>query len=609
MKKEFKSESKQLLNLMIHSIYSNKDIFLRELISNASDALDKKEFFKIQSKIKGESESFIEVSIDQKQRVITITDTGIGMDDVELEKNLGTIAHSGSKEFIDMLEEGDKNDIIGQFGVGFYSSFIVADDVLVITRKEDGKGYKWESDGVDSYEISEYDTEIIGTQISLKLKEGDEYNKYLNDLEIKGLIKKHSDYVKYPIKMLEQEKVEDSEDTIDVLKVINSQKAIWKKRKSEVSEEEYNEFYSSKYYDFMPAKRVIHAKSEGTTNMDMLLFIPAQKSFDYLTPNFKKGLDLYCRGVLIDNNVDYLLPDYFNFVKGLIDSEDLSLNISREMLQQDKVVEKIKRAVNTKIKKELLKMQSKKREEYEAFYDEFGRTLMFGIYDQYGVNVEELKDLVMFKSSMEDKYVTLQEYTEKNEEQKIIYYVAGDSIERIKQMPIMEKIKTKNIEVLYFTNDIDEFAIQIMNKYNDFEFKSILNADLDSEEEKEEIEKLASDNKDVLEKIKLSLGDVVKDVRLTNKLDSAAVCIVNDNDISIEQEKILSQMPDSNFKADKILEINPKHDLFKAIEKTDNFDKYSQLLFDQALLIEGLTIDNPQKHAELINNLIIDTLK
>ncbi len=614
MKREFKSESKQLLNLMIHSIYSNKDIFLRELISNASDALDKKEFYKIQSKVEGNTESFIKIDVNKDSRELTFTDTGIGMNEEELDKNLGTIAHSGSKEFIEMLEENQNADIIGQFGVGFYSAFIVADEVVVVTKKEDESAYRWVSNGEDSYEVSSVDSDIVGTSITLKIKEGEEFDKYLEASEIKSLIKKHSDYVKYPIKMLEevsQPSEDEDADPIVVteLKTINSQIAIWKKRKSEVTDEEYNEFYTSKYYDFMPPRRVIHAKSEGTTNMDMLLFIPGQKSFDYMTPNFKKGLDLYCKGVLIDNSVDYLLPDYFNFVKGLIDSEDLSLNISREMLQQDKVVERIKKAVSTKIKKELLKMQSKKREEYEAFYDEFGRTLMFGVYDNYGMYKDELKDLIMFKSSTLDKYVTLKEYIENNQEEKVIYYVSGESIDKIKQMPIMEKIKSKNIEVLFLTRDIDEFAIQVMAKYDDYEFKSILNADLDSEEEKEEIEKLSTDNKDVLEGIKASLGDKIKEVRLTNKLESAACCVVNDNDISIEQEKVLMQMPDSNFKAEKILELNPKHALFKAIEKSNNFDKYSQLLLDQALLIEGLNIEDPKRHAELLNELIIENLK
>ncbi len=608
MKKEFKTESKQLLNLMINSIYSNKDIFLRELISNASDALDKKEFFKIQSKIVGDTTNSIVIDVDTEEKTLIITDTGIGMNYEELEQNLGTIAHSGSKEFLEELEEKDTNDIIGQFGVGFYSSFIVADAVEVYTKKEDDKGYKWTSNGIDSYEINEEENVEVGTKIILHIKSGDDFKQYLDINVIEGLIKKHSDYVKYPIQILKEVTTtgEDDKEIVNFeLTTINSQIAIWKKAKQDIKKEEYEEFYRNSYYDFNPPMSVIHSKSEGKMNMDMLVYLPAKKSFDYQTPTFKKGLDLYCKGILIDSNVEYLLPDYYNFAKGLIDSEDLSLNISREMLQQDHVVEKIKKTVKSKIKKELLKIQSKKREEYELFYEEFGRTLMFGVYDNYGENVEELKNLIMFKTSKEDKYSTLAEYIINNPEQKEIYYIAGESIDKIKQMPIMEKIKDKNIEVLYFTNDVDEFAIQVMNNYEEHEFKSILTADLDTKEEKEEMEKLSEDNKDILTTIKNALDGKIKDVRLTNKLENVAVCIVNDNDISIEQEKILAQMPNNDFNIEKILEINPKHVLFKTLEKSNNIEKYAQLLLDQAMLIEGLTIDNPVEHARLLNDLII----
>lgn len=611
MKKEFQAESKELLNLMIHSIYSNKDIFLRELLSNASDALDKKEFFKAQSKVVNKLENEIVLDIDKKARTITIYDSGVGMNEADLEKNLGTIAHSGSKEFLQKLEEGQSADIIGQFGVGFYSSFIVADEVEVYSKMASDEGFKWISTGIDSYEIEKFDVEKEGTKIVLHVKKGKEFDKYLEDYEIKSLVKKHSDYVKYPIKMLQEVETEtedENEVTAFEYATINSQMAIWKKDKKTLTDEDYNAFYSSNYYDFTAPLKTIHAQLSGTTNMDMLLFIPSKKSFDYQTPTFKKGLDLYCRGVLIDSSVDYLLPDYFNFVKGLIDSEDLNLNISREMLQQDKVVDKLKKAVQNRVKKELLKIQKKNREQYESFYDEFGRTLMFGVYDSYGANKEELKDLIMFKSSIEDKYVTLSEYLEKNTDAKNIYYVAGESIEKIKQMPIMEKIKGKNIEVLYLTNDVDEFALQILREYNEVEFKSVLTADFDSEDEKKEIEKLSEDNKEVLEKIQTSLSGKVSKVRLTNKLENVAVCIVNDNEISIEQEKVLSQMPDANLNIEKILEVNPKHPLFKALEKSKNPEKYSQLLLDQAMLIEGLSIADPKKHAELLNELIISAL-
>lgn len=612
MKKEFKSESKQLLNLMIHSIYSNKDIFLRELLSNASDALDKKEFFKAQSKDVTSEASKIIIDVDAKSRTITLTDTGIGMNEEELEQNLGTIAHSGSKAFIEQLEENQDADIIGQFGVGFYSSFIVADTVTVVTKTATDSAYKWTSDGVEAYEIEASDSDFIGTKITLHIKKGTDFDQYLNEDTIKSLVKKHSDYVKYPIQMLSLiESDSDDENTPEAFEyqTINSQIAIWKKDKKDITTDEYNQFYTQTYFDFMPPLKTIHAKMSGATNLEMLVYLPKQKAFDYQNPTFKKGLDLYCRGVLIDNTVDYLLPDYFNFARGLIDSEDLNLNISREMLQQDKIVDKLKKAVSSRIKKELLKIQKKDRSAYEEFYDQFGRTLMFGVYDNYGAYKDELKDLIMFKSSIEDKYVTLSEYIEKNVETKEIYYIAGTSIDKIKQMPIMEKISGKNIEVLYLTNDVDEFALQGMQSYQDYTFKSILTADLDTEDEKKEIEKLSTDNKEILEKIKTSLDTKVSNVRLTTKLENVAVCVVNDNEISIEQEKILAQMPDNQIKIDKVLEINPKHALFKALEKSSNPEKYSQLLLDQALLIEGLAIENPKAHAELLNELIIEALK
>ena len=589
-KKLFKSESKELLNLMIHSIYSNKDIFLRELVSNASDALDKREFLKIQGKVKAEGDGKITVSVDKKNRTITIIDNGIGMNEKELDENLGTIAHSGSKEFIEKLSEENSMDIIGQFGVGFYSSFIVADKVEVITKKEKGSTFKWTSDGVESYSIEKIESGTVGTQINLTIKKGKDFDQYLEVDNVKNLIKEHSDFVKFPI-MIEDE-------------VVNSQVAIWKKNKRSIKTEDYNEFYTSKYYDYNHPSHVIHAKSEGVTNLDMLLFVPSKKPFDFYTQNYKKGLSLYSKGILIDECVDYLLPDHFGFVRGLIDSEDISLNVSREMLQQDKTVEKIKKIINTKIRKELEKIQAKDREKYNAFYDEFGRTLMYGMYDNYGVNSDELKDLVMFKTSKEEKYSTLKEYVVNNVDSKFIYYVAGDSIDKINNMPIMKKVKDKGIEVLYFTNDIDEFAIQILAKYNDVEFKSVITADFETEEEKQELEKLSTDKKDLLEKIKESLKGKVIDVKLTTSIGDVPSSLINDNGISIEQEKLLAQLPDNNFTANKILELNPDHEMFDIITKSDDVEDYAKLLFYQAQLLEGLEILDPLEFINITNKLI-----
>ncbi len=595
-KKAFKSESKQFLNLMINSIYSNKDIFLRELISNASDALDKKEFLKIQGKIKATSESCIIVKTDKKLRTVTITDTGIGMNEKELDENLGTIAHSGSKEFLSKLENTKDLDVIGQFGVGFYSSFIVADHVEVISKKENSSAFLWESDGIEDYSVTKHDSKEIGTTITLFIKKGKEFDKFLDETEIKTLIIEHSDFVKFPIKMKNEEQE---------LEVINSQKAIWKKDKRSIKKEEYNEFYAAKYYDFMPPAKVIHAKSEGIANLDMLLFIPSKKPFDFYTPNFKKGLALYSRGVLIDDPVDYLIPDYFSFIRGVVDSEDLSLNISREMLQQDRTVEKMKKVIKTKIRKELEKMLKKDREAYITLFEEFGRTLTYGIYDQYGAAKDELKDLLIFKNSLDKEYVTLSEYVEKFKDSEFIYYVSGESIEKIDALPIMKKIADKEIPVLYFINDIDEFAIQLLAEYNGKQFKSITQADFNTDEEKKEIEKLSTSKKDVLDKIKKALDGKVIDVHLTTKIGDIPSTLINDNGISIEQEKLLAQVPGNDFQANKILEINPDNDVFKLIDDNEDLEAYAKLLYYQAQILDGLTLDNPIEYIELTNKLII----
>ena len=625
MKKQFKTESKQILNLMIHSIYSNKDIFLRELISNASDALDKRHYMEIQTKDKDSSEMRIDVAVDKNNRTIIISDTGIGMDVKDLEKNLGTIAHSGSSEFMKEIEDGKANevDIIGQFGVGFYSSFIVGSKVEVTSKKFPSEvANTFKSDGVSSYSIEESTLDFYGTQIIIHVKDGEDFEGYVNDENVKELIQKHNDYVKYPIYMDEEKTVELSnqedgskEETTTLIEnnIINSQIAIWKKVKKDVSKDEYNEFYKSKFHDFTDPLYIIHSHAEGVQSLDLLLFIPAQKPFDFYQSNFKKGLDLYSKGILIDHSVEYLLPSHFSFVKGVVDSEDINLNISRELLQQDRVVDKIKKSVSAKIKRELLKLQSKKREDYNKFYNEFGRTLMYGVYDEFGKNSTDLEDLIMFKSSKNEEYVTLKEYINENAEQEEIYYISGSSIEAIKQMPIMEKVKGKEIEILYLINDIDEFAIQMLREYKGKNFKSIISADLSSEDEKKVLEEKNIEAKPLLEKIKEALIDDISDVRVTDKLNSSAVCLVNDGEISIEQEKLLSQMPDNNYQGKKILEINPEHALYKAMLKyydnADNsLDEIATLLYNQALLIEGLELKDPAKHAELLNKLIISTI-
>lgn len=611
MKKEFKSESKQLLNLMIHSIYSNKDVFLRELVSNASDALDKRSFYEISSELKNSDEKKISIVVNKGQRIITISDTGIGLSQDELDKNLGTIAHSGSKEFMEQLEKKEDVSVIGQFGVGFYSSFIISDNVEVISKKLGEKAYKFVSDGVSEYEISESELDFHGTKIILNVREGEEYDKYLDENEVESLVVKHNDYVKYPIYLEKSQTTKnDKDEEITELTndVINSQVAIWKKKKSDITPEEYNEFYKSKFSDFTDPLKVIHSHAEGVQTLDILLYIPSKKGYDYNTPTFKKGLDLYSKGILIDHNVEYLLPDYFSFVKGLVDSEDINLNVSREMLQKDKFVDKIKKSIESKVKKELLKMQSKKREDYIKFYEEFGRTICFGVYDQFGMMAKELQDLLMFKTSRDENYVTLKEYMENNKETENIYYISGSSIEHIKSQPLMEKALDKNIEILYLTQDIEEFAIQGLREYEGKAFMSLQNANFEDDSEKEELEKLAEQNKDIIDKIKEELKEVVTDVRFTTKLSKSAVVLVNEGDVSIEQEKLLSMMPDNNFSANKILEINAEHQLFKKLQDDESkINVVSQLLYDQALLISGLELKDPAKHAQLINDLIINS--
>lgn len=628
--KKFKTESRQILDLMINSIYSNKEIFLRELISNASDALDKRHFYSIQNEEYQYDELKIELAVDSATRTVTITDTGIGMNEEELNNNLGIIAHSGSKDFVKELSEDEKADIIGQFGVGFYSSFIVADKVDVYTRAADGKAYKWSSTGEDSYTITDAEKAEMGTEIVLHLREGEEFDDFLQTHRLQTLVKKYSDYIKYPIYMdiTREEPVLDEEgnaiegkyDAVITKEVVNSQIALWKRNKKDVTTEEYDSFYMSEFHDYQKPLHVIHTSVEGQLSYDALLYIPASKSYDFYHNTYKKGLELYSKGVLIEENCEGLVTDAFRFVRGLVDSADISLNISREMLQQDKQVERIAKSIETKIKKELEKMQKKDRENYDKFYEEFGLQLVYGLYENFGAKKEMLQDLIMFKSSTsEGKFVTFKEYVERmKEDQKAIYYAVGESELQINSLPQMEQLLDNDIEVLYFLNDVDEFAIKILTQYAEKEFQSITQGDFDFTDEKgkEELAEKEKENSDLLGKIKEALQEQVTDVRLTSRLKNSAVCLVGGEGMSLEMEKVLAQNPDGlqGMKAERILEINPEHQLFKALETVENAnpDKlalYANLLYKQALLIEGLPIDDPVAYANEMTELMVDAAK
>lgn len=623
MKKEFKAESKELLELMIHSIYSNKEIFLRELISNASDALDKRAFVALQDKKYETSNLGVKIELDKKKRTIKISDNGIGMNEEELESNLGTIAHSGSKEFIKQLEDSAKMDVIGQFGVGFYSSFIVASKVEVISKKVEESAYKWSSDGVEAYEIKKDSSTHDGTTITLFLKEGEEYDIFLNADEIETLVKKYSDFIKYPIVMKKEVKIydkdEDGNDIFDKYQlkeeemIINSMKAIWKRDKSEVSQDEYDSFYMSKFMDYQKPLKTIHRKVEGSLNYEMLLFIPSHRGFDFYSPTYKKQIDLYSKAVFIEGDCDYLIPDAFKFVKGIVDSEDLSLNISREMLQYDKNVVKLAKAIENKIKQELERMLKSDRETYEKFYDEFAVQLVYGLYDNFGAKKDLLKDLIMFKTSKEEKYVTFKEYLERmpaNQEE--ILYIAGESIEKIKQLPVMEQVLKDDVEVFYFLNEVDEFAISILGEYEGKKFKSITSADYAVDEKDEKVlEEKTEENKDLLTALKTSLSGAVDDVILTNRLTNSAVYLATKDGLSLEMEKTLANMPDAGgIKASRVLEINPEHEVFKALNKiyqdsSEDVSDYAKLLYNQALLVEGLKIEDPIEYSNILTKLLI----
>lgn len=612
--KEFKAESKRLLEMMINSIYTHKEIFLRELISNASDAMDKL-YFKSMSENTGitRSDMAIKLEVNKDDRKLIITDNGIGMTKDELENNLGTIAKSGSLAFKNENEKTEDVNIIGQFGVGFYSAFMVAKKVTVISKAYGADtAYMWESEGVDGYTISEAHKDDHGTQIILDIKDNAEeenYDEFLTPYKIKQLVKKYSDYIRYPIKMdMEHEKLkEGSKDEYEkeiVTETLNSMTPIWKKSKSEIKDEEYNQFYKDKFYDFEDPLVHIHTRTEGTATYTALLYIPAKAPYDYYSKNFEKGLQLYSSGVLIMDKCADLLPDYFSFVRGLVDSEDLSLNISREMLQHDRQLKLIAKSLEKSIRNELKKLQKNDREKYEKFFDAFGTQLKYGIYESFGANKENLQDLLMFKSSF-GGYVTLEEYVSRmKEEQKYIYFASGSSIARIEALPQTEMVRDKGYEILYFTDHVDEFTMQMMHDFNGKEFKSVSADDLglETDAEKEEIKKAEEDNKGLFDLMTEKLGGKVKAVKLSQRLKTHPVCITSEGMLSVEMEKVLSAMPDEqahNAKAEKILEINASHPIFEKLKKLyadgnkDKVAEYADILYSQALLIEGMPIENP----------------
>ena len=624
-KKQFKAESKRLLDLMIHSIYTNKEIFLRELISNASDALDKRYYLSLtdENQRVDKNELKIRIDLDKENRTITLTDSGIGMTQEELESNLGTIAHSGSLEFKQKLEEGTSDvDIIGQFGVGFYSAFMVAQRIIVETRSaQSEQAYSWISNGEDGYTIAPIMKEDVGTKIILELKEeseDDKVDEYLDEYTIKNLIRKYSDYVRWPIEMeVETTKTvegKDEPETVKEIQTLNSMVPLWKRNKSEIKEEEYNEFYKNKFMDWENPAKVMHYSVEGTTSYNALLFIPAKTPYNFYSADYEPGLQLYCKGVFIMDKAKDLVPDYFRLVRGLVDSDDLNLNISREILQQDRQMKTLAKSIEKKIKNTLEDMLKNDREKYEEFFKNFGLSLKFGVYQDYGMHKDQLQDLLLFKSTNNDEYTTLDEYVSRMKEgQDQIYFASGESIELIKKLPQMEKLQDKGYEVLYFTDDVDEFAANIMMEYKEKKFKSINQGDLDldDEEEKKAKEEKTQENKSMLDKMKDALGDKVKEVRLSSRLKSHPVCLVSDEGLSMEMEKVLNQMPNQNeVKAGKILEINPDHEIFTTLQKIydkhpELMDEYTDLLYPQAMLLEGYKIDDPIAYANQVCDLMI----
>jgi molecular chaperone HtpG len=622
-KKEFKAESKRLLDLMVNSIYTHKEIFLRELISNASDAIDKMYYKALtdSSVTFNREDYFIRIEADKNSRTLKVIDSGIGMTKEELEDNLGTLAKSGSYDFKKLNEVKDDVNIIGQFGVGFYSAFMVADNVKVISRAYGSEsGHIWESDGASGFTIGEYDYDRIGTEVILTIKKSaddENYDEFLEEYRLRALVKKYSDFIRYPIKMLvsksrlkegsDKDYEQYSED-----ETLNSMVPIWRKNKSELKEEDYHKFYTEKHYGYENPLKYLHISAEGTVSYKAVLYIPKRPPFDYYTKEFQKGLELYSSGVLIMNKCGDLLPDYFGFVQGLVDSENLSLNISRELLQHDRQLKLIAKNIKEKIKSELLSMQKEQREVYEEFYKNFGRTLKYGIYSGYGANRDTLEELIMFYSSKDKKLVTLAEYAGRMPEgQKFIYYASGDNIDRLLKLPQTEAVTEKGYEILLLCEDVDEFAVRMLGKYKEKEFKSVSDSgDIGIEDKKESREKESGDDKKLLEAAKEVLKDKVKDVRLSKKLKSHAVCITTEGEMSMEMEKVIRQMPNSEgIKADKVLEINPAHKVYEVLKAANSGDKEKfrlivNILYNQALLIEGVLPDDTVEFADSISRLI-----
>ncbi len=622
-KHEFKSESKRLLDLMINSIYTNKDIFLRELISNASDALDKLYYRSLTDKdVKVKREDLgILLEKDDEKRTLTISDNGCGMTKEELENNLGTIAKSGTLAFKENMSKEEKTNIIGQFGVGFYSAFMVSDKITVTSKSIDSdEAYTWESEGADGYTIKKAKKSDNGTKIILHIKEDTEENdycKYLDEYQIKGLVKKYSDYISFPIKMeithheLKDEEKHEYEDKKEI-EVLNSMVPIWKKSKSEVSDADYENFYMDKFNDFDKPLKVISSSVEGMCSYKSLLFIPSHAPYDYYTQDYEKGLSLYANGVLIMDKCADLLPDYFSFVKGVVDSEDLSLNISREVLQESHNLKLIAKNIESKIRKELEDMLKNDRENYISFFKTFGVQLKYGVYNNFGADKDKLKDLVMFYSAKEEKLVTLKEYVDNMKDgQEKIYYAAGSSIKKIDAMPNVEQVKDHDFDILYLTDYVDEFAITAIQEYEGKKFANVENEDLglESDEEKEELKKVNEDNVDLLKHMKELIGDV-SEVKFSNKLKKHPVCLTTKGDVSIEMQKVFDAMPnDMGIKAQQVLEVNEKHPIADKLKdlyssNKEEFDKYTKILYAEAKMIAGLPIDNPTEISSLICEVI-----
>ena len=626
-KKAFKAESKKLMDLMINSIYTNKEIFLREIISNASDAIDKLHYMSLTDKdIKVDTSKFnIHITHDKENKTLTISDNGIGMTEEELENNLGTIAKSGSSDFKENNEHKENIDIIGKFGVGFYSAFMVASKVEVISKKYGtDKANKWTSSGIDGYEIEPTTKENYGTDIILYIKddtEDEKYSKYLEEYEISTLIKKYSDYITYPITMYEthkhlkpkkDEKDPDEYEEHTELETLNSLIPIWKKDKSKITDEEYNTFYSDKFFDYEEPIAHIHTKAEGTIEYTSLVYIPSHAPFDYYTKEYEKGLQLYSNGVLITDKCSDLLPDYFSFVKGVVDSPDLSLNISRETLQQNRILKTIANSIESKIKKELETMRDEDRAKYEKFYTAFGMQIKYAVYNNYGIDKDKVKDLVMFISSNDKKYTTLKEYVSRmKDDQKDIFYACGETVDKIDLLPQVEAAKAKGYEILYCTEYVDEFALMTLRSYEEKEFKNVCseNANLETEEEKKELEEKNNEAKDMFTFMQEAIPDV-KAIKFTNKLKNHPVCLSSEGDISVEMEKTMKNMPfDNGVTANKVLEINENHEIAKKIKdlyanNKEELKNYTKILYAEARLIEGLSIENPTE----ISNLICEYL-